>query len=355
MHPGVVIIPAALAIGETEGASGKDLIVALAAGYEVAARLSRGFGHISIPRGFRSTPVYGPFGAAAAAGKLLRLSEDKIVLSLGWAANLSSGVLQCALVKSPEMPIQAGIAARNGILAARLGQVGAEVAEVMLEGERGFYFAFCGSAQGTEKILPDLGQEYWMLDVIQKRFPIGGALQSSMFSVLQLLQENDVRVENIEKIDLRLNPAFAKYPGINSLHPGLISAQYGIAVACVHRKLTLRTVADMDNPRVRELMARITLEPDEKVNPPGCKLSVTLKDKRVLRKDMLIGYKDFCFSFADEQKHVESLFPQMAVSREGLTKMIELVRDMEKVTSVAELTRALASPGRKGERIKLPF
>ena len=355
MHPGVVILPAALATSEKEGVTGRNLITAIAAGYEVAARLSKDFARISVPRGFRSTPVYGPLGVAATVAKLLNLNEDKMVLSLGWAANLSSGLLQCAVSKTPEMPIQAGLASRNGILAARLGQVGTSVAEDMLEGDRGFYFAFCGSAKDTEKILVGLGKEYRMLDVFHKRFPVGGGMQSVVACALALVQEHNLSSENIEKVEVRLPPQGARYPGVNSTEPGLISAQYCIAVASVHKKVNLRTVADMNNPQVRQIMPKITVLPDESISPPGCRISMTLKNKQVFAKDMLVTYKDLSFNFDEESRHVESLIPEMAVPKDRVAKMIELIKDMESWTSVADLTRTLSNPGRKGERIKLPF
>ena len=82
---------------------------------------------------------------------------------------------------------------------------------------------------------------------------------------------------------------------------------------------------------------------------------MTLKNKQVFAKDMLVTYKDLSFNFDEERRHVESLMPDMAVPKDRLAKMIELIQNMESWTSVAELTQTLSIPGRKGERIKLPF
>jgi 2-methylcitrate dehydratase PrpD len=225
----------------------------------------------------------------------------------------------------------------------------------MLEGDRGLYFAFCGSVKDTEKIPAGLGKEYRMLDVFHKRYPVGGGMQSVVACALALVQEHNIAAENIEKVEVRLPPAGARYPGVNSPEPGLISAQYCIAVATVHKKVKLRTVADVNNPQVRQFMPKITVLPDESISPPGCRISMTLKNKQVFAKDMLVTYQDLSFNFEEEMRHVESLVPEMAVPKERVAKMIEMIRNMESWTSVAELTRTLTVTGRKGERIKLPF
>ncbi len=356
MHPGVVLIPAALAIGEAVGANGKDLIVALAAGYEVSCRLSKDFYRLSVPRGFRSTPTYGVFGATATAAKLLNLSEERAVYSLGWSANLASGMLQCAISKTPEMPIQAGLASQNGVLAAQLGEAGALSAEDMLEGERGFYYAICGTNEGMEKIVEGLGSDYKMTDVFQKRHPVGGSMQTPVSAMLDMVCEYDIVPRDIERIELRLSPRFVVYPGINSLKPGLISAQYCLAVACVHRKMTLRAVADMNNPTIRDTMTKIVVKGDETILPPACKLSIILKDKQVLTKDMAATYRDYSFGFNEEQEYVlESLAPEMAVSKANVKRVIDLIADLENWKSVSRFMQAVAQPTRKGERIRLPF
>lgn len=354
LHPGVSIIPAALAVSEEMGCRGKDLIVALASGFEVAARLSKGFCQLSTARGFRSSPIYGVFGAAAAASKLMNLSEEKIGWALGWSANLASGLIQMAVAKTPEMPIQSGLTGRNGIFAARLGEAGTVVAEDMLEGERGFYKALCGSNQNVHTITQGLGQNYWMMDTFQKRYPAGGSLQTPLFAMLSLLQENNLMAEDIESIEITLPQRFAQYPGINSLKPGLISAQYGLAVACVHKKITLTTMSDLDNAQVINLMRRVTVKGDEKVLPPSCELSVRVKNKGILSKDMHLTHKDHSYSFDETKKLIESFIPEMAVPEEKARKMMDLIAEMEAWKSVDELMEVMKNPGRKSKRIKLP-
>jgi len=354
LHPGVVIIPAALAIGEAAGSSGKGLIVALAAGYEVAARVSTDFCQLSVARGFRSTPLYGGLGAAAAAGKLLDSSEEQLVFSLGWAANLASGLLQLAMAKTLGFPLQDGLASRNGVFAAWLGQAGASAAEDMLEGERGLYYACCGSTDDVERVVLGLGQEYKMLDTYLKPYPVRISSQAQVSAVLALVQEHDISPEDIEGVEVRMPPTRVQYPSINSLKPSLMSAQYCVAVACVHRKVTLPLLADIQNRRVRGLMPKIRMVPDEGVNHPGCKLAITLRDGRVLKKGMAVTHEDYCYSFDEEQRLIESLISEMALPAERVKRMVELIANMESWKSVDELMQILSYSPRKVKRIRLP-
>jgi 2-methylcitrate dehydratase PrpD len=90
-----VITPAALAIAERDGNSGKEVIEAVVAGYEVVGAFDREVSAYTTPRGFRASPVFGIFGSASAASKLLKLSEEETIHAMGFAAAFASGTLEC--------------------------------------------------------------------------------------------------------------------------------------------------------------------------------------------------------------------------------------------------------------------
>ncbi|HHX50149.1 MAG TPA: MmgE/PrpD family protein, partial [Clostridia bacterium] len=95
-HPGVTSIPAALAVGEREHVSGKELLTAIILGYEIGSKISRAIkiGHLNLEKGFHETSVCGPFSAAAAAGKLLELSPLQLANSFGICGSLASGSME---------------------------------------------------------------------------------------------------------------------------------------------------------------------------------------------------------------------------------------------------------------------
>ena len=169
-HPASVIVPATIAIAEEQGSTGEEAITALVAGYDLMARTYSAAPTIA-PR-FRPTPVFGPFGAAAAAGKLLRLDEDQLTSALGLAANFSSGFTEGWTCGTTEIRLQPGIASRNGIMAALLARAGGTAAETTLEGEYGFYKAFAGTDYTLDPITTDLGKIFLIKNTKSKQYPI---------------------------------------------------------------------------------------------------------------------------------------------------------------------------------------
>ena len=95
-HPGTSIVPTALVAAETQGASGQEFITALAAGYEVMERMAADFIPTVMARGFHAGPVFGIFGAAVAAAKIMRFTEDQVNDTIGLCVNLAGGNLESA-------------------------------------------------------------------------------------------------------------------------------------------------------------------------------------------------------------------------------------------------------------------
>ena len=146
LHPATVVIPAALAVAEREGAKGHDLLAAVIAGYEVAIRIGEAVGkqHYFY---FHNTSTCGVFGAAAAAGYLLDLSAEQLVWALGNAGTQSAGLWEFNAEGSMSKHLHAGRAAASGVLAADLAAQGFTGARTILEGERGFFAATAPDAE----------------------------------------------------------------------------------------------------------------------------------------------------------------------------------------------------------------
>ncbi len=115
-HIGVVVIPAALAVAEREGAGGADLLAAIVAGYEITARLGRAVASEAFAGRFRPTGILGPFGAALAAARLAGLSHAAAVDALGFAGNLGAGLNAWPWSGGTEIYFHAGNAARGEAL-----------------------------------------------------------------------------------------------------------------------------------------------------------------------------------------------------------------------------------------------
>ena len=344
MHLGVVTLPAALAVAELNRMNGKDFITAVAIGYEIGARISRTCARFSIPRGFRSTPTYGPIAAATASAKLLNLTEEQTVSALGWAADSGGGLLESvgAQILS-SVAFQAGTACSTGVMSALLAGEGAITAPTLLEGERGFLRAFAGTNEGTEQVTSRLGEQYFMLDTFFKLYPIGGLLQASVSAMLSLTQEHDIQPSRIRQVEARLNPAEALYPGADSMKPGPMSLQYCLSVAACEQKITTAAIDGAVNSCISDLMTKIEIIPDENVAALSCRLTVDTEGQGTFEK-----YTDFDttdFSFDQEVALVEGLIPEMKIPEPRIMKVIELVQNLEACENIAQLIDLLVPKG----------
>ena len=145
-HPGTSIVPAALATAEAQGASGEEFLTGVAAGYEVMERLASEFIPTVMSRGFHAGPVFGIFGAAVAAGRIMRLDEEQMNSAIALCASLAGGNLEGP--RSGGQALREGAAVRNALLAATLASRGHQGGETVLEGEAGFYHAYAGNNEG---------------------------------------------------------------------------------------------------------------------------------------------------------------------------------------------------------------
>src|SRR5579884_1567344 len=170
-HPSTSILPAALAAAETGRASGREFLTGLAAGYEVMEVMARGF---------HAGPVFGIFGAAVAAAKIMRFTEDQVNDAIALCVNLAAGNLE-------SLGLREGPAARNAMLAVALAQLGHRGGETSLEGRAGLYQAYAGSNEGhltysftgdvrtsLEKITADLGKQWLFLETLYRIYSVTG-------------------------------------------------------------------------------------------------------------------------------------------------------------------------------------
>ncbi len=167
LHPGAVVIPAALAVAERERATGHAFLSAVVAGYEVAIRLGEAVGKRHYYY-FHNTGTCGVFGAAAAAGWLLGLTEEQFVWAFGNAGTQAAGLWEFNTDGDMSKHLHAGRAAANGVLAADLARRGFTGARCILEGDRGFFAATAPDAN------PVALANFWTLNPPSPSFKIGG-------------------------------------------------------------------------------------------------------------------------------------------------------------------------------------
>ena len=151
LHPGPVVIPAAIALAEREGAAATALLDAIVRGYEAVIRVGAavGPGHY---RYWHNTATCGPFGAAAAACALLRLSARQWVDAFGNAGTQSAGLWQVRHEPVMSKQLHNARAAHAGLLAADLACAGFTGPAAILEGPQGFFAAMCPGADPRDVV-----------------------------------------------------------------------------------------------------------------------------------------------------------------------------------------------------------
>src|SRR6201746_103140 len=157
LHPSAPVVPAAFAVGEITGASGRDVLTAIVAGYEVCCRLGTARAPTShYARGFHPTATAGTFGAAAAAAKLYGLSAEQIVAAFGVSGSQAAGSLQFLVNGAWNKRYQVGAAAMNGVIAATLARNDFVGSSESVEGKHGLLVGYSDDAH-PDKAVAGLG------------------------------------------------------------------------------------------------------------------------------------------------------------------------------------------------------
>ncbi len=265
LHPGTVIIPAALAATELSGASTKDLIAGVVVGYEVMIRIGMAIVPSSLSRGFHITGITGPYGAAAAAGKILGLSRDEIVGAFGLAGLQASGLIQVnhEVEGAKVKPINPARAATSGLLSCILAQRGARGPLDIFEGEDGYLKAFADEVK-SDLLTRGLGQEYEVLNVYLKLYAACRHAHAPIDAALESFTNIRIDTSEINEIHIETYPAAIRLAGIKdptTPSAARFSIPFSVALALIKKdagadKYTEENVRDQT---VRKLAGKVQL------------------------------------------------------------------------------------------------
>ena len=267
-HFGTILIPMLLAMTEARGSPLSRLIPALVAGYEAGGLFENAFAGRTTPAGFRSSATYGCIAAAAAAGKLIELDEDKLAAALANAVSFTGGVLQSFADGTDEWRYQVGVVARNGLIAAELAAAGSVSAPHAFEGRAGFVRCFAG-AEIPADLASRLGRDWSILRVTFKPYPVCAFNQTPVTGALALRETLNGR--EIKAVRVRMNPYETGYAGMDATGPfssisgTLMSIPFCIATTLLRGVPSTRHMTTYDDATVNGLVARTTLITDPKV------------------------------------------------------------------------------------------
>jgi hypothetical protein len=363
-HPGTAILPAALAAAEVAGSTGKQFLTAVAAGYEVMERMAAEFIPTVMARGFHAGPVFGIFGAAIAAAKLLGLDAEQTNGAIAQCVNLAAGNLEGA--RSGGRSIRESAAVRNAFLAVALAKHGAKGGETTLEGEAGFYHAYAGNNEGRLRysftgdnradlghITAGLGRDWIFLETLYRIYSTAGYNIAHVDVTARLCEEHDIAYADIDRIEAVVNWLETEYPSPLFPTPGadgkprVGSTQYFAAWGAAKRGYPLLRGAgpgpgEEDPPEVLDLMHRVTLIPSVRRTLFGPRITVFTKDGRsVIREGT---GREFIWDFEEEARRIAPVAPGLAISAAQFAELTDACRHLDTLDNAAERLIALTIP-----------
>jgi 2-methylcitrate dehydratase PrpD len=294
VHPGATLLPPGLAIAQERGSSGRALITAVVAGFEVMYRVGYATKHSNERRGFHAPGTTGPFGAAIAAGVLLGLDAAQMTNALGIAGSLAGGLMEFARSGTGAMVkrLHLGRASESGVMAANLASDGFTGPSSVLEGEAGFLKVFC-TEWDVADLTRDLGRTYKTMNLCLKRFPVHMTAQTGVQAILELQQEHGFTGADVDRVTVAGSERMATINNIAN-PTDIMMAQYSIPF-CVALALFRdpRDPASFDDtalsdPAIRAMCGNVSVVvADPPMHNAGASaVTVQLKNGHAVRKQV---------------------------------------------------------------------
>ncbi|MGH6861187.1 MAG: MmgE/PrpD family protein [Phyllobacterium sp.] len=284
-HPGSLVPPAIVALGERQGASLEEVLRALVAGYSVINWLGREeiVARKLIARGFRTSPTFGTIAAAAGSAALLKLDAAKAASAVSIAASTTGGTLEPVRSGADEWRVQNGRAAQGGLIAACLAQAGVIGAPQALDGPKGFLSTVAGM-EATPDIWSTPPDPAIMRRLQAKPYATLGDNMAAA-TAAQKLHLDGVDAREIADIQVTLWEPFTVYPGTNFKGPyaRMVQTQASTAFA-VSAMLSRGDITyEMGNtlredPLILDLVAKTTVVPDAINGALDSLITLTMKD-----------------------------------------------------------------------------
>jgi 2-methylcitrate dehydratase PrpD len=346
IHPAGPVVSAILALSEYRPVSGKDFLNAVVLGVETECRIGNAVYPDHYDRGWHITGTAGVFGAAAAAGKLLGLSEQQMVWALGLAGSQPVGLRES--FGSMNKSFNPGRAASNGLFAAILASKDYTSSEGMIEAKRGWANTI-STKQDFREITEGLGQRYEAALNTYKPFACGIVIHPSIDAAIQLRNEHKLTADQIARIDLKVHPLVLELTGKKTPQIGLegkFSVYHSVAVAIIEGAAGERQYSDraVRDPKVVALRDRVSASIDPAIKPEQVDMTITLNDGRTLHKyiEHAIGSREVPMS----DKQLETKFLDLAngvIPEAQARKLLDTCWQVEQLASAAAITKAAVS------------
>jgi 2-methylcitrate dehydratase PrpD len=281
-HPTAPVLPAVLALGERDDASGADTLLAYLIGVEVETKVAEAISPRHYNEGFHSTATCGAIGAGAAAARMLGLAAHEVAITLGIAASQAGGLREN--FGTMTKPFHAGRAAESGVLAASLATAGFTATSNILEATRGFFGA-AGGGYDPAMIDGVLGDP-WTFDspgISIKPHPSGSLTHPAMGALLDLVNEHDIRATDVRAVRVGTNRhmpnALIHHRPKDSL-AAKFSMEFCMAVLILERRAGLAQFTDevVNRPDVQAMIERVEFVADPAADEGGFREMTSIID-----------------------------------------------------------------------------
>lgn len=289
---GSVLVPAAFAIAELSGASGKDVIAAVIGGYDIAIRIAKAINPGHRQRGYHTTGTVSCIGAAAMGAKLMGCDAEKIAWAIGLACMQSAGIQSYLDDPCMAKPFSPGKSAYNGVIAAIMASRGFSGPKKALESREGFLNAFTDSVR-LDDLQDNLGKHFAIMEVGFKPHAACRYAHGPIDLAQDAFALDGVRLDNVERVTVHMSELAirqASKPKVTNLNAAMGSTQFSIALALAAGKNGLKEYWDgYKQTGVHDGMQKVALQKEADYGLGGrqARIDIALKDGKVVTRSSL--------------------------------------------------------------------
>ena len=357
MHGAAIVLPTALAVGERERIGGRELLLAVVVGIDVACRVANAIDPTALyRRGLHPTAVAGAFGAAATAARLLKLDAARFRHALGLVGTQASGLLAWETDPTEHSrPFNPGIAARNGTTAALLAALGFGGPPDIFQGRFNIFGAFAerqpdGTLGRPGELTRALGEDFLIMGFAIKLYSCCAFLHPGLDALMAILARRPLAPAEIERIDLRFPTNGMKLIDANELKSHC--AQYILPIALVDRRVTIDDILHdrRADPAIAALAERVRVVADDDLDrtfPAQYSTIVEVTTRAGERLSERVDFARGCPENPVTYEEIEAKFSALAAPAAGAeraARISALVAELEQLEDVNELTGLLREP-----------
>lgn len=348
-HLAVITAPTAFALGQQLGKSGKEIIEAVAAGYEAGARIGEAINPSSY-KYWHTTGVVGAFAAGVTAAKLLGLDEEQMVNCLGSAGTQAAGLWEFLASGSMSKVLHTANANLCGLRSAELAKLGFTGAPTILEGDRAFVNALAPEPD-LDSLTKGFGEGYRIEENSFKPYACCRHTHSANYCIEKILSAHALDPEDIVSItddtySTAVQTTNNPYP--ENPYAAKFSLQFCIAAAIVLKDLSDRTftLENINNPAVKALMEKIKVKVNKELddefkqdpNQWSHRLTICLKNGETITEQVDYPIGDFKNPFDWEMADRKfRLLTEDMIGGEGVTRLLDKLHNLETIQDINEI------------------